>query len=202
MGKLEADNRRLKRLCLVALVGLLVILVSGQARNTRKVEAEEFLLEEAAGTVKGELSLFLGDPCLQLYVAAQKSGVMLCAGDIQGTFLRLADRSDRSTIKLGVKFPGPQLEINDKEGGSVSLGATSLFGGPHMMFVSSSERVGLVDLGVDSSGASMTLADAKGYKAVLGNVALESPATGKTSETSAASLVLFDKNKKVLWSAP
>ncbi len=53
MGKLEADNRRLKRLCLVALVGLLVILVSGQARNTRKVEAEEFLLEEAAGTVKG-----------------------------------------------------------------------------------------------------------------------------------------------------
>jgi hypothetical protein len=42
----------------------------------------------------------------------------------------------------------------------------------------------------------------QGFSAALGVNNLVTPRSGETHKTSAASLVLFDKNKNVIWKAP
>lgn len=51
-------------------------------------------------------------------------------------------------------------------------------------------------------GASLQLDDRDGFMAQLGFAELLTPKTGTKSQTSAASIILFDQGKKVLWSAP
>ncbi len=46
------------------------------------------------------------------------------------------------------------------------------------------------------------VSDDQGFSATMGAEELVTPHTGETHKTSAASLVLFDKNKNVLWKAP
>ncbi len=40
------------------------------------------------------------------------------------------------------------------------------------------------------------------FQTIIGNIDLVTPHTGETSRTSAASVVLFDKDTDVLWKAP
>ncbi len=84
----------------------------------------------------------------------------------------------------GAMFGGdaPSITINDKEGGEAVL---------------------------DSSGATfrgdaprITLTDDEGFQAVLGSTGTVETRTGRTNQTSAASLILFGKDEKVIWSAP
>jgi hypothetical protein len=44
--------------------------------------------------------------------------------------------------------------------------------------------------------------DDQGFEAALGTAELVTPRTGEMHKTSAASLVLFDKAKNVVWKAP
>ncbi len=44
--------------------------------------------------------------------------------------------------------------------------------------------------------------DDEGFQAVLGSTGTVETRTGRTNQTSAASLILFGKDKEVLWSAP
>ena len=48
----------------------------------------------------------------------------------------------------------------------------------------------------------LDLQDQDGFLATLGMTNIVTPRTGQTQKTSAASLVLFDKNKNVIWKAP
>jgi len=57
-----------------------------------------------------------------------------------------------------------------------------------------------VDLGED--GPSLDLKDNEGFSTTLGTTDLVTPTSGRKERTPAASLVLFGKDKKVLWSAP
>lgn len=66
---------------------------------------------------------------------------------------------------------------------------------------------GILSIGDQTSGVvvsrySVGIFDEQGYEATLGSRALATPRTGETQMTSAASLVLFDKNKNVIWKAP
>jgi hypothetical protein len=53
-----------------------------------------------------------------------------------------------------------------------------------------------------NEGALFSVTDGKDYEADIGNSDLLSPHTGEKHHTSAASVVLIGKDKKVLWSAP
>jgi len=53
-----------------------------------------------------------------------------------------------------------------------------------------------------SEGPSLNLIDKEGFEADLGNSSLVTVKTGEKHQTSAASVVLFGKDRKVLWSAP
>jgi hypothetical protein len=59
-----------------------------------------------------------------------------------------------------------------------------------------------VSLTLVDSQPSVQVSDAAGFKAVVGNVGLETPATGGSRRTSAASVVLFGKDGTVIWRAP
>ncbi len=57
-------------------------------------------------------------------------------------------------------------------------------------------------LSAANGGPSLNLYDPAGYSAILGGTTLVTPATGTTTNRSAASLVLFDSKKSVIWDAP
>ena len=55
---------------------------------------------------------------------------------------------------------------------------------------------------MSNAGPQVFLYDREGFQTTIGTTDLVTPRTGETHKTSAASLVLFDKDKKVLWKAP
>jgi hypothetical protein len=58
-------------------------------------------------------------------------------------------------------------------------------------------------MGLGPSGdPGIELGDAKGFEMDLGNANTITPTTGQTQQTSAASIVMFSTNKKVIWQAP
>jgi len=119
---------------------------------------------------------------------------------------------------LSVQKGVPALDLFDAEGNSqVSLSASSLKPGLTMNDHKNNSFLSLTASGFtmnDSAGAgraalstsdgkpSLTLSDKNGFSAVFGSADLVVPATGRKESSSAASVVLFAKDKKVLWSAP
>jgi hypothetical protein len=55
-------------------------------------------------------------------------------------------------------------------------------------------------VGMGHSAVSIT--DEQGFSVILGATQLVTPRTGENHATSAASLVLLDKDKNVIWKAP
>jgi hypothetical protein len=51
-------------------------------------------------------------------------------------------------------------------------------------------------------GPSLTLSDAQGFRTIVGTASLNTPTTGASTKTSAASVILFDKEGRSVWSAP
>jgi len=60
--KLEKQDRRIRCVAFVALVLVSTILLMGQARPTRVVEANAFLLKDATGKLRGALRVGLQVP--------------------------------------------------------------------------------------------------------------------------------------------
>ena len=72
-------------------------------------------------------------------------------------------------------------------------GSLSLFGGDRDARVTVSTLLGRPTL---------TIVDEEGFETTIGTSDLISTGTGETHKTSAASVVMFDKDKKVIWKAP
>ncbi len=123
------------------------------------------------------LSVQKGDPGLDLFDQDGNPRVSIQAFATESA-IRLFDTKRSSSVELANAQGGSALEFLDP-GGEVTLG-----------------------LRKQNSGPRLELRDKQGFSAVLGNTSLVVPRTGKTENTSAASLVLFDKDGKVLSSAP
>ncbi len=59
-----------------------------------------------------------------------------------------------------------------------------------------------ISLMVDSSGPVIVVRDETGFFSSIGVTDLLNPKTGETSKTSAASIVMFDKERAAVWKAP
>ncbi len=53
-----------------------------------------------------------------------------------------------------------------------------------------------------ASGPTIEIEDKQGFQTIIGSTQLETKKTGESHRTSAASIVIFDKNGKVIWKAP
>jgi hypothetical protein len=105
---------------------------------------------------------------------------------------------DADTVKVGAinarMIYANMVELRDEQNGTTTVLL------PGFMTVGTKDK-GFASINV-LDGPSLSLTDKEGFQAVLGVSSLVTPRTGETHQTSAASLVLFDKDKSVLWSAP
>lgn len=169
--KLEAQNRRFRKAGMAAIVVALAVAVMGQARTSRVLEANEFVLKDNSGTVRASLSVDMATgPILTFY---------------------------RDKIHITASLTGgdePTLFLSRARGEGTSILQNS---GIRMWSKTGSFRV---DLG--EQGPSLDLLDDDGYSTILGRTDLVGLGSGRKERTRAASLVLFGKDRKVLWSAP
>lgn len=181
--KLENQNLRLKQLGAAALIVAASLIAMGQASSRKTIEANEFILRDDSGNVRARLA-----------VNPKRSH-----GAPEMFFF---DEKGNSRLQLD---GGPGLVTDG--GGTVTVYDGK--GQPRGLFVATVSNGAIVSI-FDPDGVAqafmargmVTVSDDKGFSATLGSEELATPRTGETHQTSAASLVLFDKNKSVIWKAP
>jgi hypothetical protein len=102
---------------------------------------------------------------------------------------------------LAMTKAGPAVSLYDEAGKErIALQMNKLLGAE--LVLSDPKGEPRADYTVNEEGSSLSIADPNGFRSVIGSVDLEAPRTGERHKTSAASVVLFGKDGKVLWSAP
>ena len=207
LAKLERENRRMKKIGIVAVVFASVLFISGQAKTNKVVEANEFRLVDDSGKVRANLFSIAG-PHLYFYDEAGIPVVTLSATSLSPASLRpsltlgkIGTRESASLDAGETALPSPSP--------SLSLGGTGpdsrvLLSGGGVTALSMLGSGGSLRVDVDGhpGGASVTVNDKERYSGVFGRSDLVLARPGKKERTPAASVVLFDKDMKVLWSAP
>jgi len=188
LEKVEKENRTLKRFALAFLSLIAAVVVMGQARPSRTMEAEQFVLKDPQGLVRARLGVSGRATTLNFYDAAGvlRQSLMVGANGIPG--LSLFDAAGNQTVSLANGEAGPSLGL--QEGAGRLLSVEQLIKQPGIVLHVAKDEMGLI------------IEDREGFSAVVGNADLVSLRTGERQQTSVASVVLFDKDKKVLWSAP
>jgi hypothetical protein len=145
-----------------------------------------YVLKLSMEVPTGAAPSYLGSPQLVLIDDKGKQRVKLDVGIIAG--LSLYDEQER-------------LRSSFTDTDAFGLGSMLLMQDEHGL-LRTRLKEGEV-WGVDSViSGQMHVEDADGFSATLGVANLITPRTGEKHTTSAASLVLFDKNKDVIWKAP
>ena len=228
LGKLEKENRRIRGIGIALLVLAAALLLMGQTPGQRTVEANEFVLKDANGTVRGRWEARAYGPQFVLFDATGKSGVDLAVLDSAGAGLTLRDASGKDRARLLATVNGPGLNLTDANGkdrllltaddteDSAGLGLYDKEGnqpvrlsvGPgraHLILFPPGEAptARLIYLGARPGlGPQLMVKDKEGFSTIIGTTDLRAPRTGATGKTSAASVMLFDKDNNVLWQAP
>jgi hypothetical protein len=212
VGRLEKENRRFKRGALVLLAAAVTIGLMAQTKpqptpSSQKpkaaakpapkpaeppppgpvvattvaaasVEAQSFVLKDANGHVRAELALMGSTPSLKFRDESGSALVTLSLNDKPaGPLLLLSDPQHHASVALSVlENSGPQLSL-------------------------AGERPDIqLRMGVSPDGTTLELSDKDGFMTSIGNGVL--PKNGQVKKTSAASIALFGKDRKVLWSQP
>lgn len=118
LENLERQNRRLKRVGLAAAILASSLVMMSQASPNRTVEAQEFILKDAGGRVRGVLTAKTGAPRLEL-----------------------RDANGIQAATLGSTSNGATLSLNDPNGGAaVALGVTGYARGLSLYDANSQRR--------------------------------------------------------------
>jgi hypothetical protein len=210
LEKLERQNRRLKSLglgfLLIVLSGLLLAQTSHKPAHAAPASAASVVtydtlvvhrleLRDEAGKLRGLLVVKNGVPSLSLYDDAGKLRAWLYVTRVVPYF-DLLDAAGKTRALLQVLHEVPGLWFYDPAGKlRVALGVTPE--GPGLKLYGAAGKGG-----VDINQNSLSVTDVQGFESVVGVTGLETPATGETHTTSAASVTLFGKDRKVIWHAP
>ena len=209
VDRLERENVRLKRIGAVVLLILSVVLLTGQAKQSApawqrqvlrvgKVQASTIeVLPEEVLAAKGfshvpalrispyELSMFDPDGKARVYLNSISGQLQMGEQLETDNTGNVSFLNSRSTVTLDSRGIGGSLRLSDMNGKeTVDLYAN----GPVLNLTSDHPRL---FLGRNDS-----------YSTVIGSTSLVTRATGKTHDTTAASVVLFDPKDNVIWSAP
>lgn len=207
--KLERQNRRLKQFGVAVLIASTSLIAMGQAPSKKIIEANEFILRDDSGNVRARLSMTVpagtapGFPAVAELVMFDEKGkkrVAVSGGTSMETF-RLVQHDPRIAIPGFSVFDEQERArgyFMESDGGSI---------GPALQLLDDQGNTPItLELGevkADSVATSRVLVhDTDGFAATLGVTDLVTPRTGEKHKTSAASLILFDKDKNVLWRAP
>jgi hypothetical protein len=190
--RLERENRRLKQGALICLVAIASVGLMAQTKKKvapppppapvfpKNIEAESFILKDPNGKTRAELSMGGTGPSLKLLDQSGSALITLSLNDTTpgGPFVLLSDPQHHAGLSMSVlENAGSQLSLT---GASENIQA---------------------HLGATPDGASLELSDADGFSASMGN-GTRPAKNGQVKKDSAASLALFNKDRKVLWAAP
>ena len=117
-------------------------------------------------------------------------------------FVLIGEEGKRRGVWWG--FDGvSNLDLLNKDGTEVvlRLSVNPLYGAEVSLGRGVGERLALLAMGADGSPY-LRLEDKNGFMAVLGNTELKVTHTGEVRKRPASSLVFFNKDGKVIWSAP
>lgn len=231
LERLERQNHRLKAFLSILVIITCSLFLLGQARPSRIIEAEKFRLKDSSGKVRGEFALdsityskgIVIEPRLTIRDENQKIVSWLGASQLR---LLLPEGQELTLLPNSVTSKsGPFENIQSKtyfslfgvdgfssisvgedvgkETQSISLIASK--GNPSvkgLSFISVQNGKGKADITADGDNAWLNIQDRQGFETVLGNTDLVTARTGENRKTSAASVVLLDKEGKVIWRAP
>jgi len=177
IGELELQNRRLRRGGFAILVVFSAVILMGQvAPSAHVVEAQRFVLKDKDGNERGWLGTI-------------GKGSELTLGNVNAQpMMRLIVSTDASDLHFfGSRQSGMNLGV-DTGNPDISMAGAELNGETRITF--------------GKDGPTLTLKDAKGSSTILGATQLEKPANSGAHPTSAASIVLLDRDKRVIWQTP
>jgi hypothetical protein len=195
--RLEKENRRLKQGALAVLLAVASVGLMAQTRQTppstaqrrrpaapapagpTAVEAQGFILKDQNGHVRAELGLTGSSPSLKFKDENGSALVTLALNSDApgGPMLLLSDPQHHASIALSVlEHAGPQLSLTGER--------------PDIQ----------LHMGVAPDGTTLELSDKDGFTTSIGNGVVAK--NGQAKNTSAASIVLYGKQRKVLWSVP
>jgi hypothetical protein len=185
---------------------LLAFLQDGQVRSALKLETDGSPALEFPedGKIKSSLRLEPdGTPTLQL--AGLDSGGVHLTGS--GLGLHGREGNKRAVLALGPDDSPGLVFINREDGSSPQVALILGEAGPRLVFYdrSGAEERAPIRLGLGPSGdqPKIQLRDENGReRAVLGHVSLKGTSSGQVQDRPASSLVLFDRDGKVIWRAP
>ena len=202
--RLEAENRRLRRAALAVALAAVVALGMGQSQPSRTIEANRFVLTDNKGVKRAELALPGPNPALRFFDPDGRVASVLSAEgySIFGKTVRFGVPMSRVNLgKSGLYFTDDHGEFVINLGGVAEENLKTGSPSPNLELYGGGEKL-RAQLTALKDGARLTVNDGEGFSAELGNTGLETLRTGETRNRSAASLVLFGKDNKVLWSAP
>ena len=170
--ELENENRKMKRVGALILVAMAALILMGQAGKNRALDANSLVIRDSRGNVRIELGTTEGD----------------------SPFLRMFANSQA--------FPSLVL-LSEQKGSSLTFLPTGSATAMHLSTTDSPSLSLINGAGDTTIGvASVHLQDSDKFRADLGIMDTLNPKTGAATKTSAASLILFGKDGKVIWQAP
>ncbi len=172
-------HRRAWGAVLVAVMAALTV-GAGSSKPEKEILANRFTLTDASGAVRGRLGVEPdGSTALRLS-DSQGTERMTASVSQAGSSLSLFERDRKIAAKLVVEGSVPRLALSDHSGGD-RLWVALRLGSPAIQFIGAD--------GVPRSGFA-TMNDDSGVAVI----------SGITSGTPG--LVLYDKSRKIVWSAP
>lgn len=208
LGKLERQNRWLKRVGLAVLLGAAATLLMGQASPKRILTAQEYLLLDSRSEVRARLWMSPAGPSLVFYdMNGQGRTVVgfLDSGPVPGPNVILNDMNERPRASLHVypegtglmlfdQLTNPRLwlSIGDAQPAGASKSAIPIPEGPTLRFFdgNGTARVA-VGQSTETNSAALTLQDANG-----------NPRIDLRVRPEEASFFLFDADRKPIFSKP
>jgi hypothetical protein len=120
-----------------------------------------------------------------------------------GPSFRLLDQNGSAlvTIALNDGAPGGPMVLLSDPGHHAGLTMSVLQSAGPQMSLTGEGQSAQVHMGVTKDGTAVELYDQNGFSTSLGNGTKVSK-DGKVKETTAASIALYNKDRKLLWSAP
>ncbi|OFW41081.1 MAG: hypothetical protein A3J28_15815 [Acidobacteria bacterium RIFCSPLOWO2_12_FULL_60_22] len=177
LQRLEKQNRKFKQGCILVLVLSTCFLLMGQSPRSRTVEANEFILKDSNGKMRGVLRVRSNVP--EFTLLDDKGGPRIS--------LKANLEEDSSTMYfLGANGNVQAVLSGDKSGGLLSLG---ILGSHGAVLVAGSNSAGLgllSNLSLDQQGRTWP-----------GNLGAE-----LSVKSGVPSLALMDTRGKTIWSAP
>jgi hypothetical protein len=201
LEKLERQNRRMKQIGIVAVIIAASVLLMGQkAAVNRTVEANSFILRDNSGKERAIWGIEdnTGSPVLVFFNANGKMGMQLMVDKYDSPQLALynSPESIELSIPSELKSQPPFKQV----GGLMAQLAFKRADDTQLTL--KADRMGRLGLIMNGDVPGIEMEDKDGFQTVIGRTQTETTRTGETHQTSAASVILFGKDKKVLWKAP